>query len=71
MKNFKQPAIYLYIAILSMFFLGSCDLNNTDTPEKPANQYLISSEVAGSITRDQALPFLQRNRLMMLSLSAI
>jgi len=54
MKNFKQPAIYLYIAILSMFFLGSCDLNNTDTPEKPANQYLISSEVAGSITRDQA-----------------
>jgi len=55
MKKIKLSAIYFFIAIISMSFMVSCDINGTDQPEKPANEYLISSEAVSSLTAQESI----------------
>jgi pimeloyl-ACP methyl ester carboxylesterase len=54
MKKINQSIIYLFIAFFATVSLNSCDTKKSD-PEKPANEYLISSEVKSTITAQQAL----------------
>ncbi len=54
MKNFKQVAKILIVAIISTVLFASCD-NGSSGPDKPANQYLISSESVASVSTQQSL----------------
>lgn len=55
MKRFRFLNICFFAAALSMVYLTSCDLLKEDEPEQPTNKYLISSEVAASITAQQSI----------------